>query len=436
VGPDKVTMAAKTAALVDRAAEGPVLVFGSLPPTGRDLDLLARPRDEAAIAGALEREGYQRRGRSFAVFGGCTSFGVELLPVSTLRLQAAELDCLFAQARPIAGLTRLARPAPHHALLLLARRVAWGRAVLEAKLRKRVAEAVAERPSAWSEARAHAPAWRAERALALLESSYRRAPISWRERGLSFRGLSPASAAHLLVRSVIRRRPRHPVVVALSGLDGAGKSSQACALRDALLELDVDTAVVWSPLGGNLTLELIARPLKRLLRSLRIGPFAGLAERSASGHVMSNPERQSHESGPRLVTHAWATLVMVLNFLSQRRAVMRHALGGRRVVVFDRHVLDSVVRRRFLYGVVGSSRFQLSLVNAIAPKARLAYVLEIRPETAFARKPDDWTLDQLRRQAELYKEHSERLGVPRLDGELPRDELCTEIATEVWRALR
>ena len=428
-------MAAQTAALVNRAAESPVLVFGSLPPTGRDLDLLARPRDEAAIAAALEREGYLRRGRSFAVFGGCTSFGVELLPVSTLGLQAAELDYLFEQARPIAGLTQLARPAPHHALLLLARRVAWG-GVLEPKLRRRVAEAVAERPSAWSEARAQASAWRAERALALLESSYRGAPISRRERGLSHRGLSPASAAHLLVRSTIRRRPRHPVVVAFSGLDGAGKSSQAGALRDALLELDVDTAVVWSPLGGNLTLELIARPLKRLLRSLRFGPFAGLAERSGSGHVMSNPEGQSHGPGPRFVTQTWATLVMVLNLLSQRRAVMRHTLGGRRVVVFDRHVLDSVVRLRFLYGAAGSSRIQLSLVNAIAPKARFAYMLEIRPEIAFSRKPDDWTLDQLRRQGELYKEHSERLSVPRLDGELPREELCTEIATEVWRALR
>jgi thymidylate kinase len=436
VSPDKVTMAAQTAALVDRAAESPVLVFGSLPPMGRDLDLLARPAEESAIAAALEREGYERRGRSFAVFSGCTSFGVELVPVSTIGLQAGELDELFDQARPIAGFTQLVRPAPHHALLLLARRVAWGGGVLEPKLRARVAEAVAERPSAWSEARAHAPAWRAQPALALLESSYRGAAISWRERGLSLRGLSPASAAHLLVRSTIRRRPRYPVVVAFSGLDGAGKSSQAGALRDALLELDVDTAVVWSPLGGNLTLELIARPLKRLLRSLRFGPFAGLAKHSASGHLMSNPEGQSQRPGPRLVTQTWATLVVMLNLLSQRRAVMRHALGGRRVVVFDRYVLDSVVRLRFLYGAAGSSRFQLSLVNAIAPKARFAYVLEIRPETAFARKPDDWTLEQLRRQAELYEEHSERLSVPRLDGELPREELCTEIATEVWRALR
>jgi thymidylate kinase len=435
VDPEQVTIAAQTAALVDRAAGDRVIVFGSLPPSGRDLDLLARPSEEKAIAAGLEREGYHRRGGYLAAFRGGRSFGVELVPVSTLGLPAAELADLFGQALPITGFKALARPAPHHLLLLLARRVAWGRGVLEPKLHRRVTEAVAERPGAWAEARAHAAAWRAGRALALLESSYRGAPSSVRERLRSRRELSRGSAPRVLVRSTSLRRPRRPLVVAFSGLDGAGKTSQAGALRDTLRALDVEAAVVWSPMGGNLTLELIARPLKRLLRSLRFGPLAGLAERSAAGHVMSNPDRQQAGLRGRLLTRAWGTLVVVLNLVSQRRAVLRHALAGRRVVVFDRHALDSIVRLRFLYGTSGSSRLQLLLVNAIAPKARFAYLLEIRSETALTRKSDEWTLDHLGRQAELYREYAGRLGVRRLDGELPREELSSEIAAEVWHGL-
>jgi thymidylate kinase len=120
----------------------------------------------------------------------------------------------------------------------------------------------------------------------------------------------------------------------------------------------------------------------------------------------------------------------VLNALSQRRAALEHVPRGR-IVIFDRHVLDTVVRMRFLYG--GSGRLQARLVQLVAPHARFAYLLDIRPETSLERKDDIWSLEQLRRHVELYREESRRLGVRRLDGERPRTELCAEIAEDVWR---
>ena len=60
----------------------------------------------------------------------------------------------------------------------------------------------------------------------------------------------------------------------------------------------------------------------------------------------------------------------------------------------------------------------------------------MRPETALGRKRDRWSLPELRRQAELYREEAARLGVPRLDGERSPDELAAEIASAVWTALR
>jgi thymidylate kinase len=237
--------------------------------------------------------------------------------------------------------------------------------------------------------------------------------------------------------SALPVRPRRPLVVGLSGLDGSGKSSQAAALKATLAELGVDAAAEWSPLGGNLLLDAIAVPSKTLMRRVRFGPLAKAAGRvESTGHVMSSPNDDSRRGAGRFLTTVWGTLVITLNLLAQRRAVVRHGLAGRRVVVFDRHVLDSIVRLRFLYAPAAESSLQRWLANAVAPKASIAYLLDVRPETALARKPDEWTLGQLQRQAELYRDHAERLGIRRLDGELPREQLCSNIATEVWRVLR
>jgi thymidylate kinase len=75
------------------------------------------------------------------------------------------------------------------------------------------------------------------------------------------------------------------------------------------------------------------------------------------------------------------------------------------------------------------------LIEALAPSPRAAFFLDVAPETALARKQDIWGLDDLRRQAELYRDEAARLGVTRLDGERPREEIASRIASSVWAAL-
>jgi thymidylate kinase len=406
-----------------------VLVYGSLPPHARDLDLLAQPDEEGVVSRALAEAGLIGSGGRFAAFGGCSAFGVELASVTSWRIPRAEAEALFAASLAVEGRERIRRPSPAHGLLILARRLAWSGGSLAEKLRPRVAAVLAEDPDAWSAAAARAASWGLVDALAALREVHEGAGS---EVGVAV----PDANVGTRVRNRVSALPRpgRPIVVALSGLDGAGKSSHAAALRDALGRLDVPVAVVWTPLGQNTTLELIGRPAKTLLSKLRFGPMRQLAERSASGSVFSNPSASEDSRADRSrVTAAWATFVAILNVLAQRRALARHALGSR-VVVYDRHALDSVVRMRFLYGEAGNSRLQRRLIRAAAPRPRLAYYLEVSPETAHARK-QDWTLDQLRVQAELYADESSAFGVRRLDAEAPRHEVCAEIAAEVWRGL-
>jgi hypothetical protein len=60
-------------ATVDSLIGERAVVFGSLPPAGRDLDLLLRPAAEAAPAGELPEKGFVSKRGIWARFGACTA---------------------------------------------------------------------------------------------------------------------------------------------------------------------------------------------------------------------------------------------------------------------------------------------------------------------------------------------------------------------------
>ncbi len=328
-----------------------------------------------------------------------SAYAIDLVPAESWNLPAPELAALYDEARPIEGMEQLVRPAPHHALLTLAR------LGFSEKRRARIDAAVAERADAWGAAAALAPTWRVD-----LESL---------RHGRTRRAL----------------RPRRGHVVALSGLDGAGKSSQAAALREALAQLGHEAVVVWTPLGANPFVGQISRTARALLKRLTwIKPLGRLEQRlrSEGGSIVARPTGEAGGRGHSLLAGAWASFVALVNALEQRRAALRHTLRGR-IVVFDRYCLDSVVRLRYLHG--GSRRFQARLLGAISPTPIASFLLDVPAETARGRKQDEWDLAALRRQAALYREEVARLGVTHLDGERPPEELAAEIARTVWSKL-
>ena len=395
------------AEIVDGAAHGRVLVFGSPPGMGRDLALLVRDADLAPLREALAREGFRNQEDEWVRFRDCTADAIDLVPASAWRLPRRELDDLFTQARRLDGLQHLVRPAPRHALLVLARLT--GKAgTLPDKRRRRVESALAEEPGAWRLARELAPAWRLRAELEHLERA--------------FRG---QATPRLRVP-----RPRRPRVIALSGIDGSGKSSQAELLRETLERLGYDAAVEWTPFGQNAWLDRLGGPAKRLLsRSHRFRA--------------SEPERETgleRTSGTALrersaaVNQVWATVVAFANALAQLQTIARHTRHGR-IVVYDRYALDSTVQLRFRYGTNGRFSLQRSLIGLLAPKPLASFYLDIPPETSLDRKDDRWTLADLDTQARLYREEYGRDGAVRLDGLRPRDELAAEIGETAWRAL-
>jgi thymidylate kinase len=425
---------------IDRVLEAPVLVFGSPPPAGRDLDLLARPAELRALSAWLAGEGFRERGGEWVRFRNCTAESLDLVPVEAWGLPESAAGELFADARPIPGFERLVRPAPHHLLLAHARRLVEGDGELAPKHRTRLENALADDPSGWQRASAAAPAWRAERALAALDRAYHdgeRASRATRAVALADWLFAPGrSRARALARAWVeaRRAERPPsgTLVSFSGLDGAGKSSQAEALSDALARLGFDatiqwTRLEWTTLWENRWVSIIGSPARLVLALL-----ARIRGSGEGGGEALSPTAVRERSG--LIANVWVVVIAVAHGFAQRSETRPHLRQGA-FVLCDRYTLDSAAQIRFRYGEERPFGFQTRLVELLSPKPLRAYFIDVPAETAYERKAEQYSLSDLTRQARLYREEAERLGVRRLDGRRAREELCAEIAEEVWQAL-
>ena len=127
-------------------------------------------------------------------------------------------------------------------------------------------------------------------------------------------------------------------------------------------------------------------------------------------------------------------VVAFANAYTQRRRTRLHLRAGRWAIC-DRYTLDSVVHLRYRYGEARRFGFQKSLVLLLSPKPIACYFLAVPPELALERKPEQYDLKQLALQASLYEAEYARLGWKRLDGRRPREELCEEIARDLWTKL-
>jgi thymidylate kinase len=448
------------AELVDSLLAGRVLIYGSLPPQARDLDLLVRAPEEHALRTELPRAGFAARGGEWVRFAECSVDIVELTSAAGWRLPSAELASLFEQSVQLDGMRNLTRPSPHHTLLILARRIASADGVLSEKLRARLKRALDEDRQAWGEARARAGAWGAAAALEALEQAWRSGGRESAPRCVAARSEQPSAhtAPHRAMarlratgrRARRQRRQRRGTVIAFSGLDGAGKSSQALALCETLARLGRDATVVRTRIRWDDSLWSISEPLKRMLApAARIIAARAGPDPVATGARSGDATRESPDAGgpaglslvqphpvtrireqSAVLTDLWTMVVTLANAALQWRLMHRALLRGA-VVICDRYTLDSIVELRYSYGSERPLRSARAVLRLLYPTPVRAYFLDVSPQAALERK-GEWGLQWLNEHRELYLQECERGAVQILDGERATAELCAEVARDVW----
>ena len=218
-------------------------------------------------------------------------------------------------------------------------------------------------------------------------------------------------------------RPGEGLVVALSGMDGSGKSTAALELVARLAEQGRPAVVSWSRLAADSEiLDLIAGPVRRVLRrgGRTAAPEATAALEGEAGDASGGAEPGS-SGGPGaaggaagFVKSGWVAVVAGVNARASRRAA-RHARDGV-VVVCDRWLVDALVDLDVRYGRHRAAEW---ILRRATPGADLAVLLDIDAETSAARKPGDQAPAVLERMAIRYAEVARELGFPAA-GEPPR----------------
>ena len=403
-----------TASDVDALLAQDALVYGSLPPAGRDLDLLLDGAELARVGPVLEQQGWVRRRSTWARFAGGTAFATDLRDLDAWAPTPEAARLLRAAALPIEGYAHLRAPAPHHQLLVLARRVAEGTRLDERK-RARLATLT---EADWDAAQTEAPQWGLAEAVPQLRVALDAPPAA-----------APA-----------RRGRGH--VVALAGLDGAGKSTQGEHLRAALEALGYEVSLEWTKIGRDPALARVGKLGKALLRRVAGArtPPAPVPLEDESGERRNFPDgppppkdagKQLRERSA-LLTWLWTLLVAWTNGRTHRRVA---AVPAGRVVICDRYTLDSLAHLRYRYGPDRRFRVQGLLLRALSPRPRCAVFLDVSPATARARKPEQYTTADLVRLQRLYREEAARHDVLTVDPEQPLEQVAAQIAAETWLRL-
>ena len=175
----------------------------------------------------------------------------------------------------------------------------------------------------------------------------------------------------------MRRRHVQRPLIAVSGVDGSGKSSLVKGLVGRLEAAGEHPDVVWFRPGmGMGRLDVLARLVKRLLRQ------AGDPAIRGAGTGATPPTRRG------LLGYVWC-LVVTGVYLLHVRVALRRAEG---IVICDRYVIDALVTLRVFYEGV-DVKLAERLVRRALPAAHLAFYLEVPASVALARKPGDMVGD-------------------------------------------
>lgn len=179
-------------------------------------------------------------------------------------------------------------------------------------------------------------------------------------------------------------RPQRARLIALSGLDGSGKTAHAEALSRAMETSEVINRVVWSRCGCS--------PLYRAARRL-----VGGSASPAAGKPSSNRRIPGGVIG---AAWSWAN-ALDLALLYQWKVRLPLATG--KVVICDRYVADAAVEIGHRLGV--SDAMSLAAVRALvrlSPRPDAAYMLDVPADIAAERSLDAEDAADLEAQRALY----------------------------------
>ncbi len=216
-------------------------------------------------------------------------------------------------------------------------------------------------------------------------------------------------------------RARRPgLLVAFSGVDGSGKSTQVDLLEESFEKINVGVLRIrsrWRP--------VLSLPLLVIMRRL------GYAKVHRAGGVYIVETRLPSRGG---LTSLWCILTQVENIIKTGVKLVFPLLLGR-TVICDRYALDMLVDGMAgLHDAPGHTRLGFQLLHLL-PKPNFAFFMDIDPEVAFRRKPDLPGLEDYVERLRLYRDLSARWGVTIVNARVSAETIHRRIWNVIYSKL-
>jgi len=224
------------------------------------------------------------------------------------------------------------------------------------------------------------------------------------------------------VEDALRRSaPDGATLVVLSGVDGAGKTTQTQLLQDHLEAQGFQVSTLWCRWD-----PLLVKPAVKLL-----GVLSRIRRPSPGRDGAASPAAARRSIRARILRHrsawlAWRAL-MVVDYGMRLSPAIRRARRSNDVVLLDRYWHDVMVD--FSFG--GPLTAPPALLRRLLPEAQGIVILDVPETVALQRKTDTPDARYLSERRRLYREVSERYDAVLLDATPGSDEVFRKVSAAV-----
>lgn len=186
-----------------------------------------------------------------------------------------------------------------------------------------------------------------------------------------------------------------PLLVSFSGIDGAGKSTHIECLRATL-------AVTGCPVAQFAFWDDVV-----VLSRFREGVTHTVFKSEKGVGAPGKPVQRRDKNVRAWYLSLFRSALYLLDAMHLRHVIGRARRSDAVVIIFDRYIYDELANLPLENGL---GRAFLRALAWLCPKPDIAYVIDAKPEEAFARKPE-YPLEFSRRCRETYLRLAEMLAM-------------------------
>ena len=213
------------------------------------------------------------------------------------------------------------------------------------------------------------------------------------------------------VKQITRIFPQPPMLLAICGPDGCGKTTQVERVINALKTFEIQSVSSWVRIGDSPLLNFFKAPFRRRLRA-----EVDAGEASEQGVFKS-----------RIVRAIWP-VVAVADYIIRQYATISVSYLRQRVVIADRYHVDALADLAMRCGPDVLKKRWIVTAMHLLPKAQPAFVLEVPDEILHSRRKEDYIEGVSCRQGAYYSEAAILMNAKIISGKNPI-ETITELMT-------